>query len=78
MTKHNLNNSKFTSKSLLQNNAHKHKFNPNYYPSVARVDSNLIESTCIFPETLKTKCITACVEKIQVNKIKNLISNNTQ
>ena len=54
------------------------KFNPNYYPSVVKVDSNLIESTYIFPETFKTKCITACVEKIQVNKIKNLISNNTQ
>ena len=26
--------------------------NPNYYPSVASVDSNSIESTCIFPETL--------------------------
>ena len=53
MTKHDLNNSKFISKSPLQNNAQKHKFNPNYYPSVARVDSSLIESTCIFPETLK-------------------------
>ena len=53
MTKHNLNSSKFTKKSPLQNNAHKHKFNPNYYPSVTRVDSSLIESTCIFPETLK-------------------------
>ena len=55
MTKHNLNSSKLTSKSPLQNNAHKHKhkFNPNYYPSVARVDSSLIESTCIFHETLK-------------------------
>ena len=29
------------------------KFNPNYYPSVARVDSSLIESTYILPETLK-------------------------
>ena len=53
MTKHNLNSSKFTNKSPLHNNAHKHKFNPNYYLSVARVDSSLIESTCIFPETLK-------------------------
>ena len=26
---------------------------PNYYPSVARVDSSLIESTCLFPETFK-------------------------
>ena len=39
-------------KSPLQNNAHKQKFNPNYYPSVASVDSSSIESTCIFPETL--------------------------
>ena len=31
----------------------KHKFNPNYYPSVAREDSSSIESTCIFPEILK-------------------------
>ena len=53
MTKHNLNSSKFTSKGALHNNAHKHKFNPNYYPSVARVDSSLIESTCIFSKTLK-------------------------
>ena len=50
MTKHNK-SSKFTNKNPLQNNAHKHKFNPNYYPSVARVDSSLIESTCIYPET---------------------------
>ena len=31
----------------------KHKFNPIYYPSVARVDNSLIESIYIFPETLK-------------------------
>ena len=36
----------------LHNNAHKHKFNPNYDPSVVRIDSSSIESTCIFPETL--------------------------
>ena len=29
------------------------KFNPNYYPAVARVDNSLIESIYIFPETLK-------------------------
>ena len=51
VTKHNLNSSEFTRKNPLQNNAH--KSHPNYYPSVARVDSSLIESTCIFPETLK-------------------------
>ena len=45
--------SKFTKKSPLQKNVHYNKSNPNYYPSDARVDSNLIESTCIFPETLK-------------------------
>ena len=39
-------------KALYKNNAHENKFNPNYYPSVASVDSRLIESTCIFPETL--------------------------
>ena len=62
-------------KSPLQNNAHKQKFNPNYYPSVASVDSNSIESTCIFPKTLnkmhnrmcdrKTKTVNACVTKKQ-------------
>ena len=33
------------------------KFNSNYYPSVARVDNSLIESTCIFPETLKQNAL---------------------
>ena len=36
-----LNSSKFINKSPLQNNAHKHRFNPNYYPLVARVDSKV-------------------------------------
>ena len=40
-------------KTLYKNNAHKKKFNPNYHPSVASVDSSSIESTSIFPETLK-------------------------
>ena len=39
-------------KSLYKNNAHKKKFNHNYYPSVTSVDNSSIESTCIFPETL--------------------------
>ena len=39
-------------KALYKNNAHKNKLNPNYYPSVVSVDSNLIESTYIFLETL--------------------------
>ena len=72
MTKHNLNSSKFTSKSPLQSNAQKHKFNLDYYPSVARVDSNLIESTCIFPETLKQNASPHVWKKIQVKKNKNL------
>ena len=37
------------------------KIQPNYYPSVASVDSNTIELTCIFPKTLN-KRINACVE----------------
>ena len=45
--------SKFINKSPLQNNAHKHEVNHNYYPLVAREDNSLIESICIFPETLK-------------------------
>ena len=40
-------------KALYKIMLRKHKFNPNYYPSVAREDSSSIESTCIFPETLK-------------------------
>ena len=38
--------------ALYKNNAHKNKFNPNYYSSVASVDSSSIESTYIFLETL--------------------------
>ena len=34
---------------------------PNYYLSVASVDSSTTEFTCIFPETLN-KRINACVE----------------
>ena len=40
---------------------------PNYYPSVASVDSSTTESTGIFPETLN-KRINACVENKQKNK----------
>ena len=78
MTKHNLLAQSLQIKALYKIMLTKHKFNPTYYPSVVRVDSSLIESTCIFPKTLKIKCIAACVKKIQVNKIKNLILNNTQ
>ena len=37
------------------------KIQPNYYLSVASVDSSITESTYIFPKTLN-KCINACVE----------------
>ena len=40
-------------KALYKKNAHKNKFNPNYYPSVTSVDNSSIKLTCIFPETLK-------------------------
>ena len=40
-------------KALYKNNAHKNKFNSNYYLSVASVDNSSNELTCIFPETLK-------------------------
>ena len=39
-------------KALYIKYAHKNKFNPNYYPLIASVDSSSIESTYIFPETL--------------------------
>ena len=56
-------------KALYKSNAHKkNKFNPNYYPSVASVDSSSIESTCIFPETLNKMYNRMC-GKIQVYKI---------
>ena len=53
MTKHNLVAQSLQIKALYKIMLTKHKFNPNYYPLVARVDSSLIETTCIFPETLK-------------------------
>ena len=64
-------------KSPLQKNAHKQKFNPNYYPSVASVDSSSIESTCIFLETLNKMHNRMCGKN--TSKQNNfLISNNTQ
>ena len=64
-------------KSPLQNNAHKQKFNPNYYPSVASVDSSSIESTCIFPETLNKMHNRMCGNN--TSKQNNFLnSNNTQ
>ena len=51
--KHNLIAQSLQIKALYKIMLTKHKFNLNYYPSVAKVDSNLIESTYIFPKTLK-------------------------
>ena len=53
VTKHNLLVQSLQIKAIYKIMPTKHKFNSNYYPSVARVDSSLIESTCIFLETLK-------------------------
>ena len=47
------------------------KIQPNYYPSVASVDSSMTESTCIFPEILN-KHINACVENTSKTKITSL------
>ena len=55
-------------KALYKTNPHKNKLNPNYYPSVASVDSSSIESTCIFPKTLNKMHNRMC-GKIEVNKI---------
>ena len=53
MTKHNLLAQSLQIKALYKIMLIKHTFNPNYYQSVARLDNSLIESTCIFLETLK-------------------------
>ena len=47
------------------------KNQPNYYPSVASVDSSTTELTCIFLETLN-KCINACVQNTSKIKINSL------
>ena len=70
MTKHKLNK---IAQSLHKNNpiqkdSPTQKIQPNYYLSVASVDSSMIESTCIFPETLN-KRINACVENTSKTKI---------
>ena len=44
---------------------------PKYYLSVASVDSNMTESTCIFPVVLN-KHINACVENTSKTKINSL------
>ena len=70
MTKHKLNK---IAQSLHKNNpiqkdSPTQKIQPNYYLSVASVDSSTTKSTCIFPETLN-KCINACVENTSKTKI---------
>ena len=47
------------------------KIQPNYYPSVASVDSSTTESTSIFPEILN-KHINACVKNTSKTKINSL------
>ena len=54
-------------KALYINNPHYKIIQPNYYPSVASVDSSTTESTCIFPEILN-KRINACVENTSKQK----------
>ena len=64
-------------KALYKKYAYKKKSNPNYYPSVASVDNNSIELTCIFPETLNKMHNRMCGNN--TSKQNNfLISNNTQ
>ena len=50
---------------------HYKKNQPNYYPSVASVDSSMIELTCIFLEILN-KHINACVKNTSKTKINSL------
>ena len=47
------------------------KIQPNYYPSVASVDSSMTESTCIFLEILN-KHINVYVENTSKTKINSL------
>ena len=61
-------------KVFYKNNAHKNKFNPNYYPSVASVDSSSIESTYIFPKTLKQNA--SCVTENKNSKSTNMQTNS--
>ena len=60
--------SKLQVKTLYKNNAHYKIIQPNYYPSVASVDSSTTESICIFPEILN-KRINTCVENTSKTKI---------
>ena len=54
--------------SPLQKYSPTQKIQPNYYLSVASVNNNMTESTCIFPEILN-KHINACVENTSKTKI---------
>ena len=55
--------------SPLQKNAHYNKSNPNYYPSVASLDSSSIELTYIFPETLNKTHKRMCGKKTEKQQI---------
>ena len=74
MTKHKLN--KWLKVTKQQPNIklcpkNKKQIQSNYYLSVASVDSNMTESTCIFPETLN-KCINACRSEEHTSELQSL------
>ena len=70
MTKHKLNKmlKVYIKTAQYKKNGLTQQIQPNYYLSVASVDSNTIESTCIFPETLN-KCINTCAKNTSKTKI---------
>ena len=53
--------------SPIQKDSPTQQIQPNYYLSVASVDSSMVVSTCIFPKTLN-KRINACVENTSKQK----------
>ena len=69
MTKHKLNKiaQSLHKNSPIQKDIPTQQIQPNYYLSVASVDSNTTESTCIFPKTLN-KRINACVKNTSKQK----------
>ena len=69
MTKHKLkqNAQCLQKNSLLQKYCPTQQIQPNYYLSVASIDSSMTESTCIFPKTLN-KHINSCVENTSKKK----------
>ena len=58
------------------NTSKQNKFNPNYYSSVASVDSSSIESICIFPEILNKMHNRMCGNN--TSKQNNFLISNKQ